>query len=309
MASHGGFRDLAFGNRITYGAPGIYEAKVLDLPFAQASRGEYGTSDTRKTPTERQHPLELMQRIRKLGGLIGLGLGSGGTGVSWRDRVPLDCDASAKSFAQGLLYADELLDGRGIAIGTDISGFSPMPAPRFGVEACAGMRGDAVREAGGRLRAQALAQGHGVVYSTPVASTGTWRFARYGKGADAAYSQDEALAWQHAAEAKAAGKPLPGDTAAARLVAARWAAMEEGPNAPLERSRAGTREWDLNLDGFAHYGLLPDFLQDTANVLRSAGAEKALAPLFRSAELYLEMWEKIDARARAIRKSKTGTDR
>lgn len=64
----------------------------------------------------------------------------------------------------------------------------------------------------------------------------------------------------------------------------------EGSNRPLTRCEAGPRrDWDINIDGMAHYGLLPDLLQDLRNV---GLTEEDLAPLFRSAEDYVQMWEK-----------------
>lgn len=71
----------------------------------------------------------------------------------------------------------------------------------------------------------------------------------------------------------------------------RWDAMD-GDNPPLVRDRAGRRrDFDINIDGFAHYGLLPDFLQDMVN---SGLSTEDLAPLFRSANDYVEMWAKCD---------------
>jgi hypothetical protein len=58
------------------------------------------------------------------------------------------------------------------------------------------------------------------------------------------------------------------------------------------------RDFDINLDGMAHYGLLPDFLQD----LRNQGLSiEDFAPLFRSANDYVEVWERCEARAAALR--------
>jgi microsomal dipeptidase-like Zn-dependent dipeptidase len=54
----------------------------------------------------------------------------------------------------------------------------------------------------------------------------------------------------------------------------------------------GTRVagYDYNFEGLAHVGLLPDFVAD----LRSFLPAGSLAPLFRSAEAYLQMWERIE---------------
>jgi microsomal dipeptidase-like Zn-dependent dipeptidase len=74
----------------------------------------------------------------------------------------------------------------------------------------------------------------------------------------------------------------------------KWREME-GDNPPLARCFAGPRrDFDINIDGMAHYGLLPDMLQD----MRNAGmAVEDFAPLFRGAEDYVRMWEKCEQRA------------
>jgi hypothetical protein len=78
----------------------------------------------------------------------------------------------------------------------------------------------------------------------------------------------------------------------------KWNAMH-GNNRPLVRSKAGPRrEFDINLDGMAHYGMLPDFLQDLRNVGLTA---QDLAPLFRSAYDYIQTWDTCDQRAKEIK--------
>lgn len=57
------------------------------------------------------------------------------------------------------------------------------------------------------------------------------------------------------------------------------------------------RDFDVNLEGMAHYGLLPDFLQDAKNVGLDA---QRMAPLFMGAEDYIEMWERAETRAAAL---------
>lgn len=65
-------------------------------------------------------------------------------------------------------------------------------------------------------------------------------------------------------------------------------------NEPLDPYVMGERTYDFNVDGLAHYGLVPDMLQDTANILGDESV--VMAPLFKSAEGYVRMWE----RARAL---------
>lgn len=93
----------------------------------------------------------------------------------------------------------------------------------------------------------------------------------------------------------------------------KWHDMEGG-NSPLVRSTAGylwellsyreppledpsrPRDFDINLDGLAHYGMLPDFIQDLKNCGMS---DEHLQPLLRSAEEYIRVWERAVERSRA----------
>jgi microsomal dipeptidase-like Zn-dependent dipeptidase len=54
---------------------------------------------------------------------------------------------------------------------------------------------------------------------------------------------------------------------------------------------------DINVDGLAHYGMLPDFLQDVRNIGVTPGE---LAPLFHSAEFFLRLWETCEQRSYTI---------
>ena len=55
------------------------------------------------------------------------------------------------------------------------------------------------------------------------------------------------------------------------------------------RERTGTRTFDLNRDGVAHYGLMADLLAD---MRQAPNGRKAMSLLFRSAEAYLETWQR-----------------
>jgi microsomal dipeptidase-like Zn-dependent dipeptidase len=57
----------------------------------------------------------------------------------------------------------------------------------------------------------------------------------------------------------------------------------------FHRQRTGSRSFDINTDGVAHYGLVADLLAD---VQRRPGGRRALGRLFHGAESYLEMWER-----------------
>jgi hypothetical protein len=67
------------------------------------------------------------------------------------------------------------------------------------------------------------------------------------------------------------------------------ASVTVGPNVPLKPYTMGPRKFDYNVDGFAHFGLVPDMLQDLKNL---SMPRADLESLFDSADVYLAMWEK-----------------
>jgi hypothetical protein len=62
--------------------------------------------------------------------------------------------------------------------------------------------------------------------------------------------------------------------------------------------RVGERVLDFNTEGMAHVGLLPELIEDAR---RTGATDEDLEPIFRSAEGYLRMWERAEARSREIR--------
>ena len=62
------------------------------------------------------------------------------------------------------------------------------------------------------------------------------------------------------------------------------------PNVTVERNRTGTRTWDINTDGVAHYGLYPDWIED----LRKIAGDEIVEDMARGAEAYLQMWERTE---------------
>ena len=68
-------------------------------------------------------------------------------------------------------------------------------------------------------------------------------------------------------------------------------AVHGAPTRKLDKSVVGDMKFDINVHGLAHIGMLPDFIQD----LKVQGlTDQDLEPLFRSAEAYIRMWEKIE---------------
>src|SRR5262249_50772688 len=70
-----------------------------------------------------------------------------------------------------------------------------------------------------------------------------------------------------------------------------------GDNIPLKRCTTDYKQWDINFEGVAHYGLVPDFLQDLVNIGMDPDD---LSPLFKSAEHFAQMWTKTLDAADAI---------
>ncbi|RSS83103.1 discoidin domain-containing protein [Streptomyces sp. WAC06614] len=54
----------------------------------------------------------------------------------------------------------------------------------------------------------------------------------------------------------------------------------------VDRQTTGQRTWDINTDGAAHYGLVPDWLED----IRLTGGQGVVDDLMKGAESYLTTW-------------------
>jgi len=59
----------------------------------------------------------------------------------------------------------------------------------------------------------------------------------------------------------------------------------------------GNRTVDFNTEGMIHIGLLPELIEDAR---RDGATDADLEPLFRSAEAYVRLWERAEARAKAM---------
>ena len=49
------------------------------------------------------------------------------------------------------------------------------------------------------------------------------------------------------------------------------------------------KNWDIDVDGTAMYGMVPDFVEET----RIEGGQEAIDALYNSAEAYIQMWERV----------------
>ncbi|MFB9349641.1 discoidin domain-containing protein [Streptomyces heliomycini] len=80
------------------------------------------------------------------------------------------------------------------------------------------------------------------------------------------------------------GWPAPRGADAPDAVAYPFRSVDGG--SVLDRQTTGERTWDLNTDGAAHYGLVPDWIED----IRRVGGRHVVDDLFRGAESYLDTW-------------------
>ena len=62
----------------------------------------------------------------------------------------------------------------------------------------------------------------------------------------------------------------------------------------IDRQRSGSRIFDINTDGTAHYGLLPDWIE-SLRVQAGPDGPALIGDLFSAAEAYTRMWERIEA--------------
>ena len=67
-----------------------------------------------------------------------------------------------------------------------------------------------------------------------------------------------------------------------------------GGDVTFTQATLGERQVDFNTEGFLHIGLLPEMIEDAR---RDGVTDEELEPLFRSAEAYVRMWERAEARA------------
>jgi hypothetical protein len=361
ICSHAWFRDLLFSAQVE---------------FDPVRHEHYGTSDVHKVAHEAGKRGDQIERIGRLGGVVAPIINQGDIAGLCRGlpdragKIPEPCAGSSTSWAQAFVYAVDKMNGRGVAIGTDINGAAGLPGPRFGTYAAFGVHKDALRI--GQRRGEIDRQTNGVAYNTPLSDYRWHRFEPSGPGG---YDDQERDIWQAIAQYQAgynpAVQPHPAsdypetnlrqflDALEVRylqpwtdhITEGLWAADEQEPasdellgdwsdekraayftcrgiveglyhdentlklmakinaiweqwqkmqgdNRPLVRSMAGPRrDFDINIDGMAHYGMLPDFLQD----LRNSGLTAAdLAPLFRSAHDYVEMWDTCTQRAAEV---------
>ena len=63
----------------------------------------------------------------------------------------------------------------------------------------------------------------------------------------------------------------------------------------ISRQVSGKRVFDVNVDGTAHYGLLPDWIESLRVQAGPVDGPRVVDDLFAAAEAYTRMWERVEA--------------
>jgi hypothetical protein len=77
-----------------------------------------------------------------------------------------------------------------------------------------------------------------------------------------------------------------------------------GGDITFQHPQLGNRTVDFDTEGMIHIGLLPELIEDARNV---GYTDADVEAIFRSAEGYLRMWERAEARGAAIAAELGGT--
>jgi hypothetical protein len=212
-------------------------------------------------------PSSEIQQVRARDGVVGAFVGQGALNPSSFGPgnlpaglaalpIPLDCAGSSQGLGAALLFLDARMKGKGgMGVASDFT-FTTSASPRFGDNACAGyLVGGGTSNLGAQLLETLI-------------DPDQYRFTQ----------QKDAVNYSSSVTTCVNGT-------------AKRANVPCGPNVPLDPYTMGSRTYDVNLDGFAHYGLLPDMLQDVANEIHE-GRRPAFDPLFQSANAYIDAWAK-----------------
>jgi len=98
-------------------------------------------------------------------------------------------------------------------------------------------------------------------------------------------SDDFFFGWGYGPDANGLGN-LPSPSEDANPVTYPFKTFEGGVT--LDQQVSGQRVYDVNTDGTAHYGLIPDWVED----VRLAGGNDIARDMFRGSEAYLQTWER-----------------
>jgi hypothetical protein len=257
---------------------------------------------------------DMIARIRDIGGLIGVGTSAAdevstdqAAPGSWSgintQNVSNTCAGSTRTFAQSYVYALRMMNGKGITLGTDANGFEDRLNPRFGTQGCYARGNIPWSLQPAWDNSQNLVN---KTFQVPI----NYRPAILGAGGTAgAQRQTEksssvGLNYQHYNLTPPIGGRFVGlqdpQSYISNVIVQNFSVIAPGvltPDSmltlstlpPINAQVTGNRTFDYNYDGLAHYGMLPDMLQDSRVV---GMTNEQLSPLFQGAESVVKTWER-----------------
>ncbi len=259
---------------------------------------------------------EMIARISAIGGIIGIGTTAtdvksaneaapGAWPAAQGQTVSNNCGGSSKTFAQSYLYALRRMGGKGITLGTDINGLEDRLNPRFGTQGCYS-RGNipysVMLAADGSVMVSSASdvpinyRPSLLALTDDTATAGEERFFEALHGRHLNYAHYNGVAPSGGRFRSTFDPPnyrtnmnshYFGVGPLVQLVTPPGQIVSGLP--ALNASVTGNRTFDLNYDGLAHYGMLPDMMQDA----RVVGlTQEQLGPMFQGAEAIVQTWEK-----------------
>lgn len=224
-----------------------------------------------------------LQRVYTLGGIVSLGITAGD--VRHKNSYDLTnvantCAGSSRSFAQLYKHLWDLgAPTHGVPIATDFGGLNGSVVPRYGEHGC-WAHNDHFATQDDTCRTS---------YPSNISSKYSYRNI---DGANDFDQRDKQLSGVGVNYDVYNGKTAISHTAHLEKDHTQTTTRNMIPavgHPALKPATLQGKTWDINFDGVAHYGMLPDFFQD----LRAVGMKKQeLEPMFRGAEAYIRMWEK-----------------
>jgi microsomal dipeptidase-like Zn-dependent dipeptidase len=284
-ASHPTCWDKAYPVALTHFMP-------RDLQFTGA---EVYFDTKGKLRSEIGKRADQIARIYKLGGVVAPGTGGADSrfhGDSTLTSVANTCAGSSRSFAQLYKYLWGMgADVSGMPVGTDTNGMNAGANPRYGVQGC-------------WRRSKHV---HGRYYQFPSwysydhSQNRVFPSTQNNLDGQVDYQQrikqlsSKGVNYEHYG-CSGSGCYLTHWTALGpsilkkdQSLQAMYPAYNQKPLKAAQTDGSASSRWDINFQGVAHYGMLPDLFQD----LRAVGMKREhMGPLFSGAEAYIRMWEK-----------------
>ena len=140
------------------------------------------TKDSAKLRNEFHRTAEQIERMKKLGGMVAIGISQYDCRDMSESSIKNDCAGSTKTWVQQYFYALKKMERKNVGLATDFNGFAGSSGPRFGTFAVVHQthgEGDKIRGTINKedfIKNQMEKQTNGVKYSGPIIDPRYYRF-------------------------------------------------------------------------------------------------------------------------------------